>query len=97
MPGRAQDVRPQDPALVEGAVEVRVDEARRALRQRPFRARVVLRLHGAEPVHHGRSLARLGAHEPLTMQAAGDEFRCQRPTPRRPYLMPSVCASLRPV
>jgi hypothetical protein len=41
----------EDAAVIEGAVEVSIDDALGALGDCPFSAGIILRLHGAEPVH----------------------------------------------
>lgn len=51
MPGRAQDVRAQDRAIVEGLLDSGICSVGQAQRQRPLRATVILRLHGTQCVH----------------------------------------------
>jgi hypothetical protein len=46
-------VRPQDPSVVDGAFDgAGRDSAGHAKSERPFRHRILLRLHGAKPPDH---------------------------------------------
>ena len=49
VPGGPQDVRPQQPARVKRLIERRVGDARDTLTDAPLAARIVLRLHRAQP------------------------------------------------
>jgi hypothetical protein len=66
-------VRANDRAVGERAIELGVGQRGRPQRQRPLRARVVLRLDGAEPGDDGGRIGRHRRGEPLRAQPARDE------------------------
>jgi hypothetical protein len=66
-------VRSHDLAGIEGAIDVRIDDAGRALRDAPFRVRVVLRLDREEVTDHVDRRRERDADEPLRRQPAGGD------------------------
>ena len=67
MPRRAKDVRPENAAGVESAIDVCVGQPRGAEAESPFRTDVVLRLDGAEPGHDLFGVPKRGVGKPLVV------------------------------
>jgi len=95
MPGGPQDVRPQEHARVEEAVELRRGGLPGALADCPPGAGVVLRLDRAQPAHHGDHGRAGRTGQPLRAQAAGRDggLGCRWHVTRSPPAQPRAPSS----
>jgi hypothetical protein len=79
VPGGPHDVRAQNCALVEGAIDVRSGGADRALGDAPLCARIVLRLDGGEPSYDVLRALKAGPEKVLGMEALGGNIQDTSP------------------
>ena len=72
VPRRPQDVRTEEAAVVERALDLRVSRAiRHPQAQRPFGGGILLRLHRAEPRYKLRRLRRPWSRDALVVKSLG--------------------------
>src|SRR5207253_10891487 len=74
MPGGPHHVRAQDRPFVERLLYIGILEPLAAQRERPLRARIVLRLHGAQPPDHVSRLRKRRLREALVVQSPVRDF-----------------------
>jgi hypothetical protein len=82
VPRRTEDVRTENAPVVKRAIDGGVREVQRALCHAPLRARVVLRLHRAEPGDDVLRLPESGLRQLLIAQPQLDDFRSAHPCGR---------------
>jgi hypothetical protein len=82
----------KDGALGEGAIEIGVGHAARALRDRPLRHRELLRLHGAQPAHDLVGAVERPARQALIAQAKGGDLLVRHRRTLSPARLNSITA-----
>ena len=75
VPRRPKDVRSQDGSVAHRPLHAGVGDTTSAKAERPFRARVVLRLNRAEPGHDCLRAAELGARQLVIPQSDPNDLR----------------------
>jgi hypothetical protein len=81
VPRGPQNMRAENAPLVVRAVEHLAGESRRPKSHAPFRAAIVLGLHGPQPGHDVGGIAKRAAAEPLVSQPQVDKIAVQKTNP----------------